>query len=145
MARHKNLTKLKIKIKHLALEPVIIRKEERKLLKEAKWHRQQQEEKEASFLLWDYIDLMNHRKFDVRTEARATQLAYAFLRGRTYLQTESNCNRDEHYSEWMFTHGYLKRAVEIATKYRIGKYAGMTSNGAQKEIQKDFREWFNTR
>ena len=123
MARHKNLTKLKIKIKHLALEPAIIRKEERKLLKEAKWYRQQQETKEAERILWDYKDLLSHRKHSLKPEARAAQLAYAFLRGKPYASVE----KPRDYEILKHTPlPFVARAIQLAHKYRVGKYIGMS-------------------
>ncbi len=64
---------LRVKIKSLAAEARIIRKEERR----AGGGYIQQE-------LW------LHRTRDVRGEARATLLAYGFIRGRTLQQMERN-------------------------------------------------------
>jgi hypothetical protein len=64
---------LKIKIKHLAAEARIIRLEENKTRNFALWHR------------------MNvHRRFRLRRVQRWNQLAYAFLRGRTYRSVEAS-------------------------------------------------------
>lgn len=71
------LTYLKVKIKSLAEEARIIRKEERKTVGRLR------------------AALLEHRVIDVRREARATQLAYGFLRGRSYRQLENKC-RSEH-------------------------------------------------
>ena len=65
-----NLVKLKIKAKHLATEPAIIRHEERKLTGS------------------DRTVLQYHRIWDVRNEARATQLAIAFLKGKDLKKVE---------------------------------------------------------
>jgi hypothetical protein len=68
---------LKIKIKSLAAEAVIIRQEERKYPRKGyniRWH------------------LKEHRKHDVRDEARDAQLAYGFLRGRMYSTMEAKCH-----------------------------------------------------
>ena len=61
---------LKIKLKALAAEAKIIR------LEEARSHDDLRDK------------LHSHRVFAVRPEARATQLAYGFLRGRSYSQIE---------------------------------------------------------
>lgn len=61
---------LKVKIKSLAAESRIIRAEERK----------------AGPVLRRTLDI--HRRGVVRSEARITQLAYGFLRGRRYRQME---------------------------------------------------------
>lgn len=63
---------LKIKVKSLAAEAKIIRKEE---------FRSNRQTRDA--LYW-------HRIFVVRTEARATHVAYGLIRGRTYKQIEQN-------------------------------------------------------
>ncbi len=62
---------LKVKIKSLAAEAKIIRLEETR----SKGNQRQ--------------SLYFHRIYDVRQEARLSQLAYAFLRGREYSQVES--------------------------------------------------------
>jgi hypothetical protein len=65
------LKELKVKIKSLAAEAKIIRLEETR----SKGSQRQ--------------SLYFHRIYDVRQEARLSQLAYAFLRGREYSQVES--------------------------------------------------------
>lgn len=73
-----NTRKLRIKAKHLAEEARIIRREAQNVSGLEKYA------------------LNHHRTWDVRNEARATQLAYQFLRGkRTYAEIEgSNTNFD---------------------------------------------------
>lgn len=71
---------LKVKIKSLAAESKIIRHEERKLP-----------------YFWDELRL--HRITVVRIEARATQLAYGFIRGRSYKQVEANAHSLDSYGE----------------------------------------------
>lgn len=61
---------LKIKIKSLAVESRMIRHEERKLKKLGKGP--------------ETIGLTLHRKSVVRKEARATLIAYGYLRGKSY-------------------------------------------------------------
>lgn len=70
---------LKIKIKSLAAEAKIIRHAELKLKR-----LQKLDSREKVYL---------HRVNIVRPEARAAQLAYGFLRGRTYEQLEQNCEK----------------------------------------------------
>jgi hypothetical protein len=65
-------TYLKIKIKSLAAEAKIIRKEERK---------QKGRLREGLYL---------HRLLVVRAESRLSQIAYGFIRGRAYSQIEKN-------------------------------------------------------
>ena len=68
-----NRTYLKVKIKSLAAEAKIIRKEEKRARRESLRR-----------------GLEDHRKGIVRTEARHTHLAYGFIRGREYSQMESS-------------------------------------------------------
>lgn len=85
---------LKIKAKHLAEEARIIRKEE------VKWRGN------------DKLYFKLHRKGTVRNEARATQLAIAFLRGVPYEVVERKC-----YDTWKRDTVIVKRIMAMATKY----------------------------
>lgn len=95
-----NLIKLKIKAKHLAAEPAIIRHEESKL---------------------SGIDkriLSEHRRNEVRNEARATQLAIAYLKGKETPELK-----------WKDVHDYkhqlvLKRLMAMVNKYGNVKVTG---------------------
>lgn len=94
---------LKIKSKHLALEPAIIRKEERKLNKQIK-HYKSHHQISGDGCTWSYSkhhpdlytlclkhnSLISHRKWNVRNEARATYLARAYIKGIPYKVVESN-------------------------------------------------------
>lgn len=46
-----------------------------------------------------YQSLRAHRILDVRKEARASQLAYGFLRGRDYKQMEQKCYTEPNWSK----------------------------------------------
>lgn len=101
---------LKVKIKSLAVEAQIIRTEERKVKKtyqriktKAIKKNEIQFEEHGNFHLTNNLDsvnygrnrtvfwgLRNHRTIDVRNEARATQLAYAFVRGKDFRHVERN-------------------------------------------------------
>ena len=74
---------LKVKIKSLAEEARIIRKEEVKLKRRSVPYRPEGWERTLT-------GLHHHRIWDVRREARATHLAYGFLRGRALAQIEGN-------------------------------------------------------
>ncbi len=67
---------LKIKIMSLAAEARIIRKEERKTPGPSDARQ----------------GLHQHRVIDVRRECRVANLAYGFLRGRSYRALEAKCN-----------------------------------------------------
>lgn len=86
-------TFLKIKIMSLATEAQIIRAEERR------WPR--------AGMQGTRFELAQHRRFDVRNEARSALLAYGFLRGRPYLRMEAKC----------WTAPDVSRIMEIAAKF----------------------------
>lgn len=73
---------LKIKLKTLAAEARFIRHEEQKLNCKPSPHW------DCSRNQAERYELHVHRTFHVRREARATLLAYCFLRGRSYGQVE---------------------------------------------------------
>ena len=83
---------LKIKIKSLAVEAKLIRLEERKVKGLTKHN------------------LSEHRKHVVRPEARATLLAYGFLRGRDYRSIESNATTKP---DWTKVKSMVKRYTDL--------------------------------
>ena len=99
---HTNLHKLKIKLKHLALEPAIIKKEERILRKSFRKASREVDGRKTIFLKPRTDDagvLEWHRRWHLRNEIRATHLAYAFLRGKSYAKTEVPGSRELNFSE----------------------------------------------
>ena len=117
---------LKIKSKHLALEPSIIRCEERKLRKRMKHNR----DGEVSY--WDLSrrrdNLILHRRWNVRNESRATELARAYLAGKPYSHVEKK-RKDE----TMFQMMIVPRIVAMVTKY---------GNKEQRSVdRKKIQEW----
>ena len=116
---------LKIKAKHLALEPSIIRKEEEKLKKQMKYNRG---EKSYFDLDRKREQLSLHRRWNVRNESRATELARAYLAGKPYSYVEKKRKDDG-----MFQLYIIPRIHSMITKY--GK-------GDQRRIDiKEIREW----
>jgi hypothetical protein len=107
-----NRAKLKIKAKHLAEEARIIRKEEKKHHGMCKW------------------ELQNHRKWDVRNEARATQLAIALLSGIPYENIEKNC-KDIGKRDWYIA----PRIAEMMQKYS-NTYIGWKPSKLQESALK---------
>lgn len=75
---------LKIKAKHLALEPGIIRAEEQKLKKQIRYNKGG----DTAKLIYKLEDLCHHRRWDVRNESRATHLARTYLAGKPYKSVE---------------------------------------------------------
>jgi hypothetical protein len=134
---------LKIKIKSLAEEARIIRAEERRHnigtrarkrirrhlaktnnLTEAQRRALQRRSRPPTghqeAIFWG---LRSHRVRDVRREARAALLAYAFLRGRSYLESEGNAGTEP---DW-------GRVVALVKKY------GPVVDSAK--IQDALKEW----
>lgn len=114
---------LKIKSKHLSEEAKIIRSEEQKLKKQAKWLREHQ--KDDSKVMKTFHSLNHHRRWDVRNENRATFLARAYLRGRPYKEVEVGCN-DTHIRNYL-----VPRIVSMVNKY-----------GKDKVESRDIFAWF---
>jgi hypothetical protein len=123
---------LKIKSKHLALEPAIIRKEEYKLLEQMKWYKKHHQLVSVSLLDWyqNHPDLFklhdkatslcNHRKWNVRNEARATYLARAYLAGTPYKSVEKKSKIDHSFKVYI-----LPRVFDMVAKYgpnKVRKY-----------------------
>lgn len=76
---------LKVKIKSLAEEARIIRREERKALNSARYcngKQGKQTESEEQYKL--FFELKAHRQGIVREESRAALIAYAFIRGKSF-------------------------------------------------------------
>ena len=113
---------LKIKAKHLALEPQVIKHEERKLKRRIKHHRSD-DKISAISLVWKLHSLTNHRKIVVRNESRATHLARAYLAGKTYAQAELK-RKDDYY----FVQYIVPRVVAMVTKYGSGEQRKATKD-----------------
>jgi len=114
---------LKIKSKHLALEPQIIKHEERKLKKQIRSNKGDLQQ-----LIWKYESLVNHRKHIVRNEARATQLARAYIDGKEYISIE----RKRH-DNFTFLQYVVPRIHAMVTKYGKGEQ--------RKIVKEDIIEW----
>jgi hypothetical protein len=108
---------LKIKAKHLALEPAIIRKEEQKVLK----HIRSGYCNDAVAGYNKYVSLRNHRVWNVRNEARATNLARAYLAGKHYETVEQKRKPE---NEYKFQRYIVPRIAAMAMKY--GKASKVT-------------------
>jgi hypothetical protein len=110
---------LKIKSKHLALEPAIIRNEEKKIEEQIQYlkgkasSRPDADEKMNS-LRWKLRSLNLHRRNNVRNEARATLLARTFLAGKPYIHSEKKRRADR---EDSFQRLIIPRITAMANKY----------------------------
>lgn len=136
---------LKIKSKHLALEPAIIRKEEYKLLNQIRWWKQQLPNDEAKIdsLHFKRVSLINHRRWDVRNEARATHLARAYISGISYKAVEAKCK-----DNIVFKYNIFPRVLDMVAKYGdkpIRKYWDGKRNDYRKEEKEELmsaiRKW----
>lgn len=113
---------LKIKSKHLALEPAIIRFEEEKLRKQIDWFKRTHQVKNfwENNDLWalhsKWTRLYDHRKNDVANEARATYLARAYLKGIPY-----NVVEKKRHEELKFKQLIIPRIAAMITKYGTSK------------------------
>ena len=121
---------LKIKSKHLAFEPAIIRKEEYKLLEQIRWYKKYHQitsdspDPKLEELQYKRHSLYCHRNWEVRNEARATYLARAFIKGMPYKRVENNSDFNPY-----FNHNRIvfDRVLDMVAKYgaeedRIRKY-----------------------
>lgn len=136
---------LKIKSKHLALEPAIIKKEEDKLRKQINNYRQHYQIPKITLdvcrahpilitLFNKEWKLRDHRMRDVRFESRATFLARAYLKGIPYKVVEQKSKLDGRFNHYIFP-----RVFEMVAKYSdtpILKYW----NGTKAEYRQDEKE-----
>lgn len=79
---------LKVKVKSLAEEARIIRREELKAKRSARWHAERQQSDQASKYARDRNALYEHRIDVVRFECRCAELARAFIKGTPYRKVE---------------------------------------------------------
>jgi hypothetical protein len=107
---------LKIKAKHLALEPKVIKHEERKLKGQIKYTKGTD-----ANLIVKLDSLVAHRRWNVRNESRATELARAYLAGKSYTSVEKKRNDDV-----MFRLYIVPRIVAMVTKYGRGEQRKIT-------------------
>jgi hypothetical protein len=105
---------LKIKAKHLALEPQIIKLEERKILKRIK-----DIPALNSKLITKYETLRQHRLWDVRNEARATHLARGYIAGKLYSKMEAG-SKDKAGTVHLHLH-IVPRILAMVQKYKNRK------------------------
>ena len=117
------LIEMKVKIKSLAEEARIIRHEEKKTTG------------------FRYLRLRQHRIWDVRRESRATQIAYACMRGVPYDAVEPNSRKDWNWKE------VVSRAKKIALNFKPVMDWDNENYNSHKEAVEDHKkkveEWFN--
>ena len=115
-------TYLKVKIKSLAEEAKIIRKEENGY----------QFDRDENGRSARQIGLKNHRKGIVASEARHALIAYGFIRGLRYRQVE---NDFKHPPNW-------ERVKRMVLKYGTRGYDNFwTTKEKEESVLKKFEEW----
>jgi hypothetical protein len=112
---------LRVKIKSLAAEAKIIRREEDRA---KSWH--------------EWLSLKEHRRTVVRSEARAAQLALAFLRGIPYEKVEPFVHPG-HEPNW-------SRVAALAVKYAVPPHLTSWSQRAnavqvRTQVLENFKTW----
>lgn len=120
MSRKTRFVFLQIKIKSLAAESAIIHREERK------WPRPR--DTETCFVRGD---LQRHRKRDLRPELRAAQLAYGFLRGKSYKSMEATCHEVPNWN----------RVAKLAARFAGGDYQEKVGGNIESEYYWNIRAW----
>jgi hypothetical protein len=120
-------TYLKIKLNHLAAEARINKKEKQKWMRKASIGRQKAWEKgiENPIKATMADSIHNHRMQCIRPEARDSNLAYGFLRGRSYAQIEAK----------RFTDPNWTNIKENIKRFHAPQY------GSRSGIDKRFEEW----
>jgi hypothetical protein len=114
---------LKVKIKSLAVEGTIIRKEEHKAKKQYRYLKPiAGKEKEYHEALGTFWGLRHHRISDVRNEARAAQWAYAYIRGKRFRQIENKSNIGQRNGNGYYFHHdigmyIIPRVIKLVSKY----------------------------
>lgn len=137
---------LKIKAKHLALEPAIIRKEEQKILKQIRSSKCN----DTAEAYRKFESLHNHRVWNVRNEARATHLARAYIEGKPYSSVEKSIH-----DRSVLRCYILPRVIAMVAKYgkpeeRIHKswISKMMRMDFKKEeyqtLQEKIEKWFES-
>ena len=151
--------KLKIKAKHLALEPAIIRREEQKLKNQFHWLKQKHQIIDTSFreiyknhpelykLHSKRYSLEHHRKTVVRNASRSTHLARAFIAGMSYDRVEKK--RED---ELLFKHVVLPELFRMVAKYgnkpihkrwNAERKQVMYNETEEKELMDAIKTWCN--
>lgn len=127
-------TYLKIKIKSLAAEAVLIKFEERKWFKHI-GNRDVNKPGEPLKIKFIYqknhplrMGLRQHRIDVVRPECRHSNIAYGYMRGRDYKQIENKCYEQPNWA----------RVAEIVRKFSGDKYL---PDGARKQLFEDIKSW----
>lgn len=118
---------LKIKAKHLALEPSIICHEEDKIRERIKYLKDKGATTDT--LTWKLYSLERHRKWNVCNEARATHLARTYLASQPYAYAEQKRRADR---EDMFQQQIIPRITTMIQKYGTQDQKKITDKAIQE-------------
>jgi hypothetical protein len=88
-------------------------------------------------------ELKDHRRTIVRNEARAALLAYAFLRGKRYIDTEQPDKHESHPYTSMPARQLWKRVLELAIGFAPKDIPDQAIDTAFLEWKKEAMEYFN--
>ena len=127
-------TYLKIKIKSLAAEAVIIKREEQKWKKLSVFTENVKQPHPMFFAL------RQHRLDEVRTECRSAILAYGYLRGRTYQQIEAKCYEQPNWTKivnLVSKYGNLnaEKRKEVPDRIKAWKYGEVYVRPVEKQVE----------
>jgi len=100
---------LKVKVKSLAAEATIIRQEELKAKKSARWCREHQLSEQTAHYERNRASLYEHRIDIVRFECRAAELARAFIKGTPYRKVERSTRSGDYIMGRL--HGRIQKLV----------------------------------
>jgi hypothetical protein len=122
---------LKIKLKNLRDEVNLIRSYEKRLkLHMECWHEHSPAAVHARVMI---KQMQEHRRQDIREEARATLLAYGYIRGRRYDQIEQKPRHEYHLA--------VKKRVERVAKM-VNKYSVCDGTmWSQEKMESIIRGW----
>lgn len=126
---------LKIKAKHLALEPAIIKHEIKKLGKQISWIERNTNEKDIWSLVCKQGNLQSHLDFDVKLEARATHLIRAMIAGTSYSRVENTKSME-------YGKGYKYFAIRQRMVRMYKKYISRTATDEFAKAQ--IEQWFKS-
>ena len=87
---------------------------------------------ESKFVEEDRDNLRNHRIWNVRNEARATQLAVAFMKGKDYKKIEPTCKDLYKLEQYI-----LPRIVTMVEKYCTYQY----KRGLGGQTESILKDW----
>lgn len=113
VCNYHRIRELRVKIKSLADESRMIRKEERRCLDSLSRTPEANFPEQRSELAYSYRELRAHRIGTVRHESRYSLLAYALLRGRSPESTEPNIDKTKVNKEKLI--GLVERFGAIRT------------------------------